>query len=118
MLVLKFMPVGQLPEWLMVEQRIEQLKDVIHSCIELDQCVPTQINEEFNKLIEKKRNLERNFDGQAAILKEEVAEEPTFKQKVLNLINERLKLCEQEHAHPTVHNQYAFLYNTISKWKG
>lgn len=113
MIVLRFMPVGQMPRWIQVEQKIEQLKDVIHNCMEKDHCIPTEISVEYNKLIEEKRN----FDAEAERLRKEAEENSSFKERVLNLLQNRLNFCEQEHAHPTVKNQYAFLYNTISKWK-
>lgn len=112
-LIYQFMPVGQLPRWIVVEQRLEQLKDVIHSCMEHDYCVPAEVGNEYNKLIEEKRN----FDKEEEQLREGAKQEASFKQRVLDLINFRLKVCEDEHAHPTVRNQYAFMYNRISQMK-
>jgi hypothetical protein len=57
MLVLSIMPLGQVPRWLYIEQRIEQLKDYIHNYMESDLCVPSDITDEYNQLIEEQKNL-------------------------------------------------------------
>jgi hypothetical protein len=57
MLVLSIMPLGQVPRWLYIEQRTEQLKDTIHNYMEADLCVPFEVTEEYNQLVEEQRNL-------------------------------------------------------------
>lgn len=57
MIIAEIMPLGQIPRWLYIEQRVELLKDTMHNYIDADLCIPTEINREYNQLIEEKRNL-------------------------------------------------------------
>lgn len=125
-IVLHSMPVGQMPEWLVLEKRIEQFKDLIHDYMERDLCVPTEINTEYNKLIEQQKNLQKRLREAEAANKASnntvkapkessvAGYTPSFKERVLNILEGRIECCIEEELGILLYNNLVNLHKLVN----
>jgi hypothetical protein len=142
MIVIEFMPVGNMPEWLQIEQKLNKLKGTIDFYLKKGMAIPDGLNSQYNQALEEYKNSKaKEVDGIRQVVKDIATEiekyyntEPapkknpvketkcevkfTFKERVLSFLEGRLNALTVEGLVGTdKYFTYHSLYNTINSWQ-